>query len=58
MATHTVENNSNTVDGEPNHKLTEEEASRYDRQMRLWGLEAQQRCITLESTSFRFENKY
>lgn len=24
--------------------LTEEEASRYDRQMRLWGLEAQQRC--------------
>ena len=23
--------------------LTEEEATRYDRQMRLWGLEAQQR---------------
>ena len=23
--------------------LTEEEASRYDRQMRLWGIEAQQR---------------
>lgn len=24
--------------------LTEEEATRYDRQMRLWGIEAQQRC--------------
>jgi ubiquitin-like 1-activating enzyme E1 A len=27
----------------PASDLTEEEASRYDRQMRLWGLEAQQR---------------
>lgn len=42
MGTQTPENNSNTVD-ELNNKLTEEEASRYDRQMRLWGLEAQQR---------------
>lgn len=25
--------------------LTEEEATRYDRQMRLWGIEAQQRCV-------------
>lgn len=25
--------------------LTEEEATRYDRQMRLWGIEAQQRWI-------------
>ena len=24
-------------------ELTEEEANRYDRQMRLWGIEAQQR---------------
>lgn len=34
--------------------LTEEEATRYDRQMRLWGIEAQQRyfaplvCASLE----------
>ncbi|KAF8073863.1 hypothetical protein FPV67DRAFT_771671 [Lyophyllum atratum] len=28
---------------QPVNNLTEEEASRYDRQMRLWGLEAQQR---------------
>lgn len=53
--TQTLENNSNTVD-EPNNNLTEEEASRYDRQMRLWGLEAQQRCInTEESSSFKCE---
>lgn len=25
------------------NELTEEEANRYDRQMRLWGIEAQQR---------------
>lgn len=30
-------------DSQPDNALTEEEASRYDRQMRLWGLEAQQR---------------
>jgi hypothetical protein len=47
MVTHTLENNSNTSGGESNHALTEEEASRYDRQMRLWGLEAQQRCIIM-----------
>lgn len=49
IGTHTLENNSNTID-EPN-KLTEEEASRYDRQMRLWGLEAQQRYINMESVA-------
>lgn len=27
----------------PGNALTEEEATRYDRQMRLWGIEAQQR---------------
>lgn len=26
--------------------LTEEEATRYDRQMRLWGIEAQQRHVS------------
>ena len=26
-------------------ELTEEEANRYDRQMRLWGIEAQQRYL-------------
>ena len=30
--------------------LTEEEATRYDRQMRLWGIEAQQRYIYLSAT--------
>lgn len=30
---------------QPVNSLTEEEASRYDRQMRLWGIEAQQRCV-------------
>jgi molybdopterin/thiamine biosynthesis adenylyltransferase len=32
--------------------LTEEEATRYDRQMRLWGIEAQQRYI-FSSTALR-----
>jgi hypothetical protein len=53
MITPTVDTNS---DSGTNHKLTEEEASRYDRQMRLWGLEAQQRCISIESTCFRLKN--
>ena len=30
-------------DAKQSFTLTEEEATRYDRQMRLWGLEAQQR---------------
>jgi len=33
----------NTAVTSSSNNLTEEEASRYDRQMRLWGLEAQQR---------------
>ena len=46
-----LENTSNTTDGGTSHALTEEEASRYDRQMRLWGLEAQQRCVTLSTST-------
>ncbi|KAG5654247.1 hypothetical protein H0H81_005490 [Sphagnurus paluster] len=38
---HSTSSNSNVP--QPVNNLTEEEASRYDRQMRLWGLEAQQR---------------
>lgn len=29
--------------GQPEVKLTEDEAEQYDRQIRLWGLEAQKR---------------
>ncbi|PPQ89648.1 hypothetical protein CVT25_013835 [Psilocybe cyanescens] len=34
---------TDTTQGNPSLDLTEEEATRYDRQMRLWGIEAQQR---------------
>lgn len=57
MGPHILENNLKASDAEPNHELTEEEASRYDRQMRLWGLEAQQRCVIIESTGFKFRNQ-
>ncbi|GLB38251.1 putative thiF family protein [Lyophyllum shimeji] len=48
MAAHDPENTSQPIPStsngpQPVNNLTEEEASRYDRQMRLWGLEAQQR---------------
>jgi len=58
MGNHALENDSNTSDGSPNHKLTEEEASRYDRQMRLWGLEAQQRCISIGSSGPKVGHRY
>ncbi|KAF9468610.1 hypothetical protein BDZ94DRAFT_681508 [Collybia nuda] len=43
MNTHGSENTVAISPDGPASNLTEEEASRYDRQMRLWGLEAQQR---------------
>lgn len=30
--------------------ITEEEAEQYDRQIRLWGLEAQKRLVIVEKT--------
>jgi hypothetical protein len=41
----------NTENTAANATLTEEEASRYDRQMRLWGIEAQQRYVERFSNS-------
>ncbi len=32
-------------------RLTEDEAEQYDRQIRLWGLEAQKRSVRTSSTS-------
>ncbi|KAG6850062.1 hypothetical protein H0H93_001612 [Arthromyces matolae] len=43
MPVNDMENSQSTPSGSNGPQLTEEEASRYDRQMRLWGLEAQQR---------------
>ena len=37
--------NMSSENTETKAALTEEEASRYDRQMRLWGIEAQQRYV-------------
>ncbi|PPQ67550.1 hypothetical protein CVT26_006851 [Gymnopilus dilepis] len=43
MASPVEDNTSRSKDGIVATDLTEEEATRYDRQMRLWGIEAQQR---------------
>lgn len=45
MAAATNDSVMNTENTAANATLTEEEASRYDRQMRLWGIEAQQRYV-------------
>ena len=51
MSPSEVVNTAATTSPNAINNLTEEEASRYDRQMRLWGLEAQQRFVRLAALS-------